>query len=279
MFRRSININLAIFMWFASSVVVAQSGFFKAWENRVRATSAQQPAWVVPVFSPSSVIVQLARIDFMHQYSSTHAETWNYGGGKGVNLIPFARTEIDLNFPAYIEHNSPALRDGATDFSIAAKYRIFAASEGGNYSTAAQVAFSVPTGSYKNGTAVSTITPAFIGGKGFGPLVIQSALGAVLPTSSSSTIGRTILWNSVAQYKVGKYFWPEVEANASYFHGGSNDGRTQVFVTPGLMVSKIRLWPDKGSRLGLVLGSGMQIATSHYHSYNHNLILTGRLTF
>jgi hypothetical protein len=45
------------------------------------------------------------------------------------------------------------------------------------------------------------------------------------------------------------------------------------------MVSKIRLRPDPGSRLGLVFGGGMQIATSHYHSYNHNLILTGRLTF
>jgi hypothetical protein len=156
---------------------------------------------------------------------------------------------------------------------------MFSAAEGGNYSTAVQVAFSVPTGSYKNGTAVSTVTPTIIGGKGFGPLAIQSALGAVLPTSSSSTIGRTVLWNTVAQYKIARYFWPEIEANASYFHGGANDGRTQVFVTPGLMVSKIRLQPDKGSRLGLVFGSGMQIATSHFHSYNHNLILTGRLTF
>lgn len=277
MFPRSIV--LTVFVWFSSTAVLAQTGFFKAWESRVRSTSARQPAWVVPVFSPSSVIVQLARVDFMHQYTSNHAETWNYGGGKGVNLIPFARTEIDINLPAYLEHNSATVRDGTTDFSVAAKYRIFAAAEGGNYSTAVQVAFSVPTGSYKNGSAVSTITPTFVGGKGFGKLAVQSALGAVLPTSSSSTIGRTILWNSVAQYRIGKYFWPEIEANASYFRGGANDGRNQVFVTPGVMVSKIRLRPDPGSRLGLVFGGGMQIATSHYHSYNHNLILTGRLTF
>lgn len=277
MFRRSMI--LAIFVWFSSTTVFGQSGFFKSWESRVRATSARQPAWVVPVFSPSSVIVQLARVDFMHQYTSNHAETWNYGGGKGFNLIPFARTEIDVNLPAYIEHNSATMRDGSTDFSVVAKYRMFAAAEGGNYSTAAQVAFSVPTGSYKNGAAVSTITPTFIGGKGFGNLAIQSGLGAVLPTSSSSTVGRTVLWNSVAQYRIGKYFWPEVEANASYFHGGANAGKSQVFVTPGVMVSKIRLRPNPGSRLGLVFGSGMQIATSHYHSYNHNLILTGRITF
>ena len=171
------------------------------------------------------------------------------------------------------------MRDGTSDFSVTDKYRMFAAAEGGNYSTAVQVAFAIPTGSYKNGASVSTITPTLIGGKGFGNLAVQSGLGAVLPTSSSSTIGRTILWNSVAQYKLGKYFWPEIEANASYFRGGANDGRSQVFVTPGVIVSKIRLRPDPGSRLGLVFGSGIQIATSHYHSYNHNLILTGRLTF
>lgn len=278
MFRRG-SIMLAVFLWMGSSFMVAQSGFFSSWENRVRATSARQPAWPVPVFSPSAVLVQLARADFMHQYTSTHTETWNYDGGKGVNLIPFARTEVDINLPAYIQHNAQAVRDGAGDFSIAAKYRMFAATEGGNYSTAMQIAFSVPTGSYKNGTAVSTITPTFIGGKGFGKFDVQSAVGAVLPTSSTSTIGRTISWNSVAQYKVGKHLWPEVEANASYFLGGPNDGRNQVFLTPGLIVTGTRLTHDPRSRLGLIFGGGMQIATSHYHSYNHGLILTGRLTF
>lgn len=277
MFQR--NVIVAVFMCFGSSSLVAQSEFFKAWESRVRSTSARQPAWVVPVVSPSAVLVQLARVDFMHQYTPAHTETWNYGGGKGVNLIPFARTEVDINFPAYIEHNSSLVRDGTSDFSVAAKYRMFASSESGNYSTAVQLAFSVPSGSYKNGAAVSTITPTFIGGKGFGAFAVQSALGAVLPTSSSEIVGRTILWNTVAQYKVGRYFWPEIEANASYFRGGANDGRTQVFVTPGLMISKIKLRSTPSSRLGLVFGSGMQIATSHYHSYNHNLILTGRLTF
>ncbi len=97
--------------------------------------------------------------------------------------------------------------------------------------------------------------------------------------SSTLAIGRTISWNTVAQYKVGKYFWPELEANASYYHGGANDGKNQTFLTPGLMVSKIKLRHDPKDRLGLVLGTGMQIATSHFHSYNHGLVLTGRLTF
>jgi hypothetical protein len=156
---------------------------------------------------------------------------------------------------------------------------MFAANEGGNYSTAVQVAFSVPTGSYKNGAAVSTITPTVVGGKGFGRFDIQSAIGATFPTSSVKTIGRTISWNTVAQYQLGKYLWPELETNASYFRGGLNDGKSQVFVTPGLIISKIKLRRDPKDRLGLVLGSGIQIATSHFYSYNHSVILTGRLVF
>jgi hypothetical protein len=222
------------------STVFGQSGFFQNWEDRVRATSAKQPAWPVPVIGGSSTIVQLARTDFVRQYTSTHTLTWNYDNSKGVNFIPFARTEFDLNLAPYIQHNTPKVQDGVGDFSFVAKYRPFAGGgEKGNYSTLVQLAFSVPTGSYKNGTAVSTITPTVVAGKGFGKFDVQSALGAILPTSSVPAIGRTIQWNTTAQYKVGKYLWPEMEVNASYFSGGANDGISQVFMTPGLMVSKI----------------------------------------
>jgi hypothetical protein len=150
------------------STVVAQTGFFHAWEDRVRATSAKQPGWVAPVVGSPSNIVQLTRVDFVRQYTSTHTLTWNYDNGKGVNFIPFARTEFDINLAPYIQHNTTKAADGAGDFSMVAKYRPFAANEkSGNYSTLVQLAFSVPTGSYKNGTAVSTITPAVVGGKGW----------------------------------------------------------------------------------------------------------------
>src|SRR4051812_46800969 len=120
-------VSFALFLSLGSPVIVAQTGFFKTWEDRVRATSARQPGWPVPVAAPSAVIVQLARSDFVHQYTSTDTETWNYGNGKGVNLIPFARTEFDINLPAYIQHNTPKVQDGAGDFSVVAKYRMFAA--------------------------------------------------------------------------------------------------------------------------------------------------------
>lgn len=94
----------------SSGALHAQDNFFQAWEARVRATSARQPSWPVPVVSPSAVIVQLARVDFVRQYTSTNTTTWNYDNGKGVNLIPFARTEFDINLPPYIQHNNPRFR-------------------------------------------------------------------------------------------------------------------------------------------------------------------------
>lgn len=264
---------------FIPSTMHAQGHFFSRWEERVRATTARQPAWPVPVVSPTAVIVQLARVDFVRQYTPTHTTTWNYDNGKGVNFIPFARMEFDVNLPPYTQHNTPKVQDGTGDVSFVAKYRVLAANEGGNYSTAVQMTFSVPTGSYKNGMAASTLTPTVIGGKGFGRFDIQSALGAVLPMSSAATIGRTITWNTVAQYKVGKYLWPELEVNSSYFHGGANDAKNQTFLTPGLMVSRVKLRSDPKDRLALLFGGGMQIATSSFHSYNHSLVLTGRMTF
>lgn len=265
---------------FAPTALMAQNNFFTSWEARVKATSAKQPGWAVPVFAPTSGIVQLARFDAQHQWTATHTETWNYDSSKGFNFIPFARTEFDINLPPLIQHNNPKVVDGAGDFSMVMKYCPFAGTaEHHNFSTAFQMAFSVPTGSYKNGTAVSTITPTLVAGKGYKKFDVQSSLGAILPTSSVPTIGRTIQWNTVAQYQVGKYFWPEVEVNASYFHLGANDGKNQTFVTPGFMISKIKLKHDPKSRLALVLGSGMQIATSSYHAYNHGLVLTSRVTF
>jgi hypothetical protein len=81
------------------------------------------------------------------------------------------------------------------------------------------------------------------------------------------------------QYQIGKFFWPEIENNATFYHGGPNDGRVPNFVTPGLMLSRCRLEHDPRNRLALVLGGGMQIAASQFHTSNHGLVLTARRLF
>lgn len=274
-------LSMIVFAPVVSGVLCfAQDNFFSKWEDRVRTTSAKQPGWVVPVITSSSGIVQLARADFVRQYTSTGFLTWNYDNSKGFNFIPYYNTEVDINLPPYIQHNNPKVADGAGDFSMVLKYRFAASSaEQHNYMASFQVAGVGATGSYKNGSTRNSINPTLIAGKGFGKFDVQSSLGGTLPTGSISAIGRTIVWNTVAQYKVGKVFWPELEMNSTSYHGGPNDGKSQTFVTPGLMVSRLKLRKDPKDRLALVFGAGMQIATSSYHAYNHGLVITSRITF
>ena len=263
------------------STAQAQSkNIFSNYEQRVKVTSAEQPAWPVPVVSPSSGIVQLVRFDFVRQYTSTHTLTENYDNGKGFNFIPFYRTEVDVNLPPLIEHNNPKVVDGAGDFSMLLKYRLAAGNDKHhNYAISAQLQGVGTTGSYKNGTVRNQINPTVIGGKGFGHFDVQSSIGGVLPVGSIHTVGRSVVWNTVGQYKATKLLWPEVEVNSVFYHLGPNNGKNQTFVTPGMMTSRIQLSQEKDNRLAVIFGVGMQIATSSFHAYNHALVVTSRLTF
>ena len=258
----------------------AQSNLVSAWEHRVRVTSSQQPGWAVPVFAPSSGLVQLIRFDGIRQYTPTHTTTWNIDGGKGFDFIPWYKTELDLNLTPFIEHNVKGTMDGPGDFSMQLKYRLLGANEQkGNYSVSAALAGTAPTGSYRNGAADGTITPTLFVGKGIGPFDVQTAAGEALPTGHTRTLGRPIAWNTAFQMRVRRILWPEVEVNSTFFRGGPHAGMAQTFVSPGFEVSKIKLTSDETSRLAVVFGAGEQIAVTHYHAYNHALAFTSRLVF
>jgi outer membrane putative beta-barrel porin/alpha-amylase len=258
----------------------AQSdGFFASWQNRVSDTLAQQPAWPIPVITASSGLLQVARTDFVRQIAPAGTDTWNYGNTKGINLIPWYKVEFDVLLPPYIQHNSKA-EDGFGDISLLLKYRLAAGNaEAGNYSISFSVAGTMPTGQYKNGSLGPTVSPTLCAGKGFGKVDVQSTLGAVLPADYTAKLGRVVVWNSVAQYHAGKLFWPEIESNTTFYHGGPNNGRAQNFITPGIMVSKFKLERNPRNRLALMFGGGMQIATTRFHTYNHGLVITTRMQF
>jgi hypothetical protein len=260
----------------------AQSGtsaFFTNWEDRVSATLAQQPAWPIPVITASSGLLQVARTDFVREIAPAGTDTWIYDNSKGVSVVPWYKLEFDALTPPYIQHNSKA-GDSFGDFSMLLKYRLAAGNEErGNYSLSFSVTGTLPTGSYKNGSLAATVSPTLCGGKGFGRFDVQTTIAAVLPAGDTTKLGRPVVWNTAAQYHIGKIFWPEIENNATFYHGGPNDGRVQNFVTPGMMVSKFKLERDPRNRLALLFGGGMQIATSQFHTYNHGLALTARMLF
>jgi hypothetical protein len=257
-----------------------QESFFYSWEQRTSATQAKQPAWPPPLITTFVGLIQVERVDFMRQTASTLVQTWNVDGSKGLNLIPFANTEIDTNLPGYFEHSSPAVKNGAGDMSFLLKYRFLAGNAGhGSYLLSSFLSGTIPTGSYKNGSADATVSPNIGVAKGFAWFDVQSTLGASLPVMDTATLGRSIAWNTAMQAHLAKYFWPELEFNSTYFKGGSNDGKNQTFATPGLLFTHKLRPAEAQSRLGLCMGAGEQIATSRFHSYNHEIAVTTRLIF
>lgn len=266
----------------AGSASAASGGFFNHWLARTSATQSKQPAWAVPLVTTYTGLIQVARTDMVRQVAPALTTTWNYDNSKGLNLVPWANTELAFNLPPYIQHNSTA-KDGAGDVSFLGKYRIASGNaKHGSYTLSAWVLATIPTGSYKNGSTDASVAPSIGGGKGWGNFDVQSTLGATLPTGNPAITasGRPVAWNTVAQYRIGKLFWPEIESNATFYKGGANDGKMQEFVTPGLIVGKCALHPaDSKARAGLAFGAGMQIATSHFHTFNHGLVLTARWVF
>ena len=264
----------------ATAHCFGQKAFVNAWEKRVRVTSSQQPGWAVPVFTPSSGLVQLIRFDAVRQYTPTHSTVWNIDGGKGFNIIPWYKTELDLNLPPFLLHSAKGVVDGPGDFSMQLKYRLLGANETkGNYNVSAAITGSAPTGSYKNGSADGAISPTVFVGKGFRSFDVQSSAAMALPTGHTATSGRPIVWNTAFQDRVKRIFWPEVEFSSTFYRGGPHDGKAQAFIAPGFEVSKLKLTSNETSRLAIVFGAGEQIAATHYHAYNHALSFTSRLVF
>jgi hypothetical protein len=274
------NLTLLVTALTLSAPLIAQQSFTSQWEQRASATQARQPAWPPPLITTYVGLIQVARTDFIRQTGSNLTTTWNLDGGKGLNLIPASNTELDINLPPYFVHSAPTVANGAGDMSFVLKYRALSGgAEHGNYVMSAFLSSTIPTGSYKNGSTDATVSPNIGLGKGFGPFAVQSTFGASLPVMDTLKLGRSILWNTALQAHVARYFWPEVEFNSTFYKGGANDGKAQVFATPGLLIARKIKPHEARSRLAVCAGAGEQIATSRFHGYNHEIAVTTRFLF
>jgi len=260
----------------AASADPAQNGFWDSWFKRSDKAKSEQPRWMTPLVTVTPRLEQEFRTDFVVQRMASGHNLVNFGNGKGLELIPSDRVELLFNIPPYLLHNNPAVHDGFGDMSLVGKYRLLAANEEkGNYILTVFLGASFPTGSYSNGARSSIITPTIAGGKGWGRFDVQSTFGAGLPTSHIDTIGHLLAFNTAFQYRIGTKLWPELEVNASFWKGGTQDGKKQVFLTPGLIFGRFKIH----RRLVMAFGGGFQIATTHYHNYNHAIVFTVRFPF
>lgn len=266
----------------------SDSSFIARYQARVTATQSEQPHWITPLVTVTPRLEQELRTDFVRQVNSAGYDTWIYDNGKGLELIPARRIELLFNLPPFFNHLEPGTKDGFGDVSFLSKYRIFARNEEhGNAIVTAFLGASVPSGTDDIGSCCAVITPTLAVGKGFGLLALTSTAGGTLPVTNAEGLGHTVLWNNALQYRMGRtgiarLFWPEVEFNSSFFLGGTSDGKATTYATPGIVIGRVPLTHDaneKPGRLGLTFGAGEQIALTHFHKSNHNIVLTVRMPF
>jgi hypothetical protein len=199
---RSRDVVLLMFLLLvAGSQLVAQS-FLDDYFARVARNQAEQPHWVTPVATVTPRLEQEFRYDIFWQGHADGTTTENYGGGKGLELIPANNVEVIVNLPPYIVHNNPKQVNGWGDESFLAKYRFLSRNEqGGNYILTAFLGWSIPTGTYKNGSLRAALTPTLAFGKGWGNFDIQTTAGIGLPTGDTQKLGQPVTWNLTAQYR------------------------------------------------------------------------------
>jgi hypothetical protein len=264
-------------LWFGFGCAAhAQDGFFDSWFSRSDQAKADQPRWMTPLITVTPRLEQEFRTDFLIEQTATGHDLDNLGNGKGLELIPNEHIELLLNVPPYLEHNNPNLHDGFGDVSFVGKYRLLAANEeSGNYILTVFLGATIPTGTYTNGAKGGVMTPTIAGGKGWGRFDFQSTFGAGLPTSHSDTIGHALAFNTAFQYHVIQKLWPELEVNSTFWKEGTQDGKKQTFLTPGLILGRFKI---HGHAL-MAFGGGFQIAATHYHTYNHGIVFTVRFPF
>ena len=251
----------------------SEDGYFPGWFHRVDMTQAAQPHWVTPLFTVTPRLEEEFRSDITWT-PTADGDNLNYGGGKGLELIPTKETEIILGLPPYqVPAKGP---NGGGNIPLLLKYRLFAGNEThSDYIVTAFLGGSIPAGRYA--TAYGSITPTIAFGKGYRGFDFQSTIGWTIPTGGRQKTGTPVAYNTAFQYRVLRKLWPELEANATLWPNGSAKliGQKQAFISPGLVAGRFHLW----RRLGLSIGTGEQIAVTRYHQYNHAKTLSVRFPF
>jgi hypothetical protein len=264
----------------------AMGSFFGDWFARVDATQAAQPHWMTPMATTTPRLEEEFRYDQSFEtlgHSGGHLD--NFGGGKGLELIPFYPIEVIFGVPPYIEKSTPKTTvSGWNDWPfLLVKYRILSANEqSGNYILTAFLQGSAPTGILALTSHSYMITPTIAAGWGIGDFDVQTTLGESFPTEHTD-VGKVISWNTAFQYHLWEILWPEVEFNWMHFSTGERGGLSQGFITPGIVFGRFHIV----DRIKLSIGLGYQIAVEPSPTvpkpltpmYKNNFILSTRFSF
>lgn len=262
----------------SSSAASAQQDFYQRLRGNNATMTEVQPTWMGPLIQSDGRLGQAIRLSVSNaNFSGTR--TLNYGNGKGITVIVQRRFQLDADPPSYFRNHSSTQKDGFGNAGTQVKYRIASGNAAhGNFAVSAVLYHAFAPRVYQNLLVTSYYCPSIAAGKAFGRFAVLQQVGGFLPTGKISQQGRAVDWNTTAQMHVSKYAWVDLEDNASFFHAGPFDGKTQNLVTPAAFYM-IRRKEWKPQHASIVFATGMQIATSSFHYYNHNLITEMRVLY
>jgi hypothetical protein len=284
--------SLATQCWAQANPAEAQGSFGSAiedyfinWFPRVTAIQDAQPGWMTPLVTVTPRLQEQLRYDQLWQSQPNGIATDDFGGSRGLELIPWYNIELILGIPAWIVHNGaiqhptpknqPAT-DGWADETFLVKYRLLAANaEHGDYILTAFMGFSAPTGDDGNSAGHAEFTPTLAFGKGLGDFDLQSTVGVTVPNGGLARLGMPVAYNTALQYRIMEYLWPEFEVNYTWWPDGQRKGQSQVYLTTGLILGAIPIH----DRIGVAIGAGYQVAVTKLPTNNHAVVLTARIPF
>ena len=253
-----------------------------SWFARVDQTQEEQPHWITPLVTITPRLEEEYRYDQTMQYKPGNTTLTNYGGGKGLELIPSEHVEIIIGQPGYQALQKPnTTTSGWADETFLVKYRFLAANEEhGNYIVTGFLGVSTPTGNTPFTLNQTMTTPTIAVGKGWGSrekgIDIQSTLGASFPDGNQNVIGIPIVWNTALQAHVSRLFWPEIEASYTHWKDGLLAGKNQLIMSYGLILGRI---PLEG-RTKLILGVAYQASSmTSFSTYGSGWVTSARVAF
>ena len=251
-----------------------KKSLYDSWREMTDREEASEPNWLSPLATTSGRIKDEIRYDMWDQ-TQPAGSTISFGGGKGLEFIVAPRVQLLLGVPSYIDHSASSPADGFGDLPLMLKFRVAAASTSHRLPRHVFVERHRAHRSTPNGAGEAVLTPTLAAGKGWGKFDVQTTFGANLPAAETQRLGRQLLWNTTFQYGAGWKLWPELEANSTFFEQGPNAGKNQTFLTPGLGFGRVRLLGG----LRFSVASGVQIAVTSFHTYNHRWMLSVRFPF
>lgn len=281
MVKRAFPAAAAIATVLAAPLAIARA------DNPADAARASQPEWSSPLVTTSAMLEQRVRVDAGFQRAGNGTSTTLLDGGKALDLIITESDEVQIAGIPYVLRRSDTGRGALAGLAewpiLRLKHRLASSPAAeGNYILSAWLQVQAPTGIGKLSSHTTVLLPTLGFGKGWGDFDVQGTFGLVAPLAREAALGTQITGNIALQYRILTVFWPQIEANWTYYPNGPRGGLHQVFFTPGLVVGRLPIT----ERLRATFGVGYQTAMAPQYrpspltpAYDHAWLVSARLNF